>query len=1270
MQFVKRNQLVPISVPEDAKEIVVDYSALITLHRLGLMSKLARRFDCVYYPFVLGNIWTMDRRRYRHHQASQEKVCRNLNEKFYVKIKVIESPLSRHENAVKRDIRLAERENIPLISAYLEKKEIPEESSVIVLRFHQVLTQLYRKGKLSETRYLELKRLMKDREDITKKRISEVLDITSRLLFDKSTLELAERFDLIELIVDSGIQIIAEKATYQSIQRGVRSIEFSQKVAQWQKDLEAEVKNIETGNRKKLFEAVPNVPRLKNERKELHHYDVLAFETLHCAEKKGLPLLTDDRSSQMIRMRHLGDRQFGSDALMRDLYARKIISLDEYARAFLKLCEWRYRFLVPEAEIIAYFIEQYRRNPLGKPLETLIKYSNECMEDQGLFLGREPTNPPSICGLKLYIAWINVWIKALMRIWANSDFDDANREEITNQIFLRAFPKGPKGLSPEVRKNVAAKAERSIVNYLFIGTLECDKPERFQRLFEYAFDSLGFSSERRIDELNSYLEGVDEKLKKEGTDVKVRTAIAMRALRAFYGKKYIRNGGEIDGKLITVLRDLGVDISSNRMKNRELPMSKPDCQKIVDYLSGRTDIERRNLTEYETEYQTGPIVFIPPSEKKQGELVMLHDAIMSDSPRVRKAAITKLIKEGYVSKHTKGVIEERGNKIVSDEPFVWQGPVGEIQAALLKDFRYIQYWIRQLGDPHISDIARQQSLNMALNGALEPGIEPVISDLPLLLKDPFERDAIEARIKKKALSKGNIEEFLDWYLKEFYFVPYIAKSSVYKMLRAAVTNDKTRKDVTKDTLAEHIMETTRRWLDGNKENHFAWLLTLEVILNARAEIETDQTTFTDNEFYGFLDNIFKTLLLSSEREEKSNDSDIALKRLIWKFRQQFARYYLRYLDVKMRKDFNDERKIALSWWMAEKITSSFLVMRRNLSTVDKSVYMERDLDVLEERFVIMQFQHQFIDLKKTFSSARYLALNDMGLLSYATAALFTVKYREGANLALKGLRGPPDALSLEIRNIVVDKLLDDALLGNGQLTDDSKVLLFLWNNSLCNSLPIMLKEYYGEALPLLGKKIRNEVRKVKEISSFVDTVSAKTFLNTKLPLLPKNIDSDDQKEFVLVINCLKVFILSHQEMEFPNGLQIFHKDNAILKKISRFEKRLAVLAYSAFSQILLDLQSRGYTKWLQVFCRQFKNIDYQSCDAKVIELIFGYLVIVVLIGGDYDVLRPLLDKKNSDKKIREPLSRAKPVLESLLPYVPLGGRDNLRQILNDLSDVL
>ncbi|GAH54779.1 unnamed protein product, partial [marine sediment metagenome] len=291
----------------------------------------------------------------------------------------------------------------------------------------------------------------------------------------------------------------------------------------------------------------------------------------------------------------------------------------------------------------------------------------------------------------------------------------------------------------------------------------------------------------------------------------------------------------------------------------------------------------------------------------------------------------------------------------------------------------------------------------------------------------------------------------------------------------------------------------------------------------RAEIETDQTTFTDNEFYGFLDNIFKTLLLASEREEKSNDNEIVLKRLTWKFRQQFACYYLRYLDVKMRKNFNNERRIALCWWMAGKITSSFLLilMRRNLSAADKSVHIEKVLDTLEERFAIMQFQHQFIDLKKTFSSASYFTLNNIDLLSYATAALFTVKYREGANLTLQGLRGPPDALSPEIRNIVVDKLLDDALLGNGQLTDDSKVLLFLWNNSLCNSLPTMLKEYYGEAFPLLGKKIRGEVSKAEQIVKFVDTVSARSFLDAELPHLPEYIDRNGQKDFVLLINSLK-----------------------------------------------------------------------------------------------------------------------------------------------------
>ncbi|GAI68907.1 unnamed protein product [marine sediment metagenome] len=60
IKFVKRNQLMFMMFPEDVEEIIIDYTALITLHRLGLLPKLALRFKTIYYPKILNTIWHID----------------------------------------------------------------------------------------------------------------------------------------------------------------------------------------------------------------------------------------------------------------------------------------------------------------------------------------------------------------------------------------------------------------------------------------------------------------------------------------------------------------------------------------------------------------------------------------------------------------------------------------------------------------------------------------------------------------------------------------------------------------------------------------------------------------------------------------------------------------------------------------------------------------------------------------------------------------------------------------------------------------------------------------------------------------------------------------------------------------------------------------------------------------------------------------------------------------------------------------------------------
>ncbi|GAH39129.1 unnamed protein product, partial [marine sediment metagenome] len=211
------------------------------------------------------------------------------------------------------------------------------------------------------------------------------------------------------------------------------------------------------------------------------------------------------------------------------------------------------------------------------------------MEDKGLLLGWEATEPPTIRGVKYYLKWIDVWIESLIKVWASSAF--SNKQEITHQIFLRAFPKCPEGLNSDIKKNVTAMNERVIVNKLFLGTMNYDKTEIFQKLFKYTFDNLGFSSEKRIDELIFYLKSVKEnteKLRKKDQNNKVGRLIAIRALRAFYGESILKNEGRIGEELIPILNEIGVKIEiKNRKIKKEILQdtinpSKDEKRKVLD----------------------------------------------------------------------------------------------------------------------------------------------------------------------------------------------------------------------------------------------------------------------------------------------------------------------------------------------------------------------------------------------------------------------------------------------------------------------------------------------------------------------------------------------------------------------------------------------------------------------------------------------------------------------------------------------------------------
>ncbi|MEA3451570.1 MAG: hypothetical protein U9Q83_06660, partial [Bacteroidota bacterium] len=366
--FENRNQLVQYSSPSEAKEIVVDYHALITIHRLGLLERLNNAFSKIYYPQILKLIWRVDQKQFRHHQPSQEIIYHSLNEKIELgQIREIVAPepsegvQAENNSPLKRNLRLAKLEELPLLDAYDGKKEF--EGYQDVYRVTQIIRWLYKKGKLSENKLSELEKITAGSHNIIKEATPETLDKVSKLLVDITTLEILEQNGLVQLLLDLGIQIIVEKFTADNFRRAVLELRFGERVGKWHQDLAKTVKSLPSFQGvspqydvKKKAENFTNKPHLQ-----------ALLDCLVELENKKSFLLTDDRFMQMAVDQRHRNKSFGTDILLKYLYEKDIISLKEYADKFLQLCKWRYRFLIPDTSRLVYFAHEFKTNPPGTP---------------------------------------------------------------------------------------------------------------------------------------------------------------------------------------------------------------------------------------------------------------------------------------------------------------------------------------------------------------------------------------------------------------------------------------------------------------------------------------------------------------------------------------------------------------------------------------------------------------------------------------------------------------------------------------------------------------------------------------------------------------------------------------------------------------------------------------------------------------------------------------------------------------------------------------
>ena len=170
---------------------------------------------------------------------------------------------------------------------------------------------------------------------------------------------------------------------------------------------------------------------------------VLSSQTIVCARR--LCLIAGGKTR---------NAAFGTDAFLVALLENGLCSPDDVAGHFVRLMRWRYRFLLPPADILVRLAIAHSTKPPGAPLAEVARYIHDCMRDPGLFAGPEPTDPPMPLAARLGNAWARVITEFVMQLWLEESVTAEVATAFSTWAFDEALPGPSSNLHPFVRQRL------------------------------------------------------------------------------------------------------------------------------------------------------------------------------------------------------------------------------------------------------------------------------------------------------------------------------------------------------------------------------------------------------------------------------------------------------------------------------------------------------------------------------------------------------------------------------------------------------------------------------------------------------------------------------------------------------------------------------------------------------------------------------------------------------------------------------------------------
>lgn len=193
------------------------------------------------------------------------------------------------------------------------------------------------------------------------------------------------------------------------------------------------------------------------------------LDALQTARSMGYCLLSDDRCLRRVIAadHHAGARgAMTTDELLAAMKDAGSLTEDEHADAFLQLIEWRYRFLVPSSSILMTLARRYRHAPPGKDLRAIARYGHDCLCDPGLpKYGSSADIMPTYAD-RLTLQWSNLVADFVASVATDRELPDPACERLVSWAAHELLPSAPR-----ILQDRAARLDRLLPRHALTAAL-------------------------------------------------------------------------------------------------------------------------------------------------------------------------------------------------------------------------------------------------------------------------------------------------------------------------------------------------------------------------------------------------------------------------------------------------------------------------------------------------------------------------------------------------------------------------------------------------------------------------------------------------------------------------------------------------------------------------------------------------------------------------------------------------------------------------------